>query len=400
MKININYIGKNISQLSTIPVRIYKGKTQDALYFVTNLPVDPIIPYADILLAIKEPVSLYITPDFHYYGIITSGNLRMILGPSSQIKFDQHRLAELAFKLGVAQEQKKEFMTALQLIPSMPIDSFIQILCLVNYIWNEEQVSVGQVLLYDHIPHDMRNALEKQRLNMLYHLEAKDDDYPHNTFAYEQTMLNYVRRGDLTALETFFTETIPGRSGKLSNNQVRQHKNSFIVTTTLVCRSAIRGGMLPEEAFSLSDAYIQQCDILNNITDILTLEYHMVMDYAKKVYELRKDHNNSPLVLNVKNYIRLHLSETIRVEDIARALCISRSHLSEKFRQETGLTLINFITAEKIEESRNLLSYTNKPISAISNYLGFSSQSHFQNIFRKMSGMTPRKYRELYTNRP
>ncbi|MBD9017086.1 MAG: helix-turn-helix domain-containing protein [Coprococcus comes] len=47
----------------------------------------------------------------------------------------------------------------------------------------------------------------------------------------------------------------------------------------------------------------------------------------------------------------------------------------------------------KLEEGRRLLQFTNKPISTISTFLCFSSQSHFQTAFKKQFGVTPNEYR-------
>lgn len=49
---------------------------------------------------------------------------------------------------------------------------------------------------------------------------------------------------------------------------------------------------------------------------------------------------------------------------------------------------------EKVEEAKRLLRYTDKTVSAIGLYLGFSSQDHFVRVFKETVGMTPKEYRE------
>jgi len=58
------------------------------------------------------------------------------------------------------------------------------------------------------------------------------------------------------------------------------------------------------------------------------------------------------------------------------------------------MTVNTFITERKIDEAKRLLETSNQTVSQISAFLGFSSQSYFQNVFKKSTGMTPAKYRE------
>ena len=59
------------------------------------------------------------------------------------------------------------------------------------------------------------------------------------------------------------------------------------------------------------------------------------------------------------------------------------------------MTVSNYILKMKINESKNLLKYSDKSIASISVYLGFSSQSHFNNTFKSFMKMTPLAYRNL-----
>ena len=48
----------------------------------------------------------------------------------------------------------------------------------------------------------------------------------------------------------------------------------------------------------------------------------------------------------------------------------------------------------KLEEAKSLLTHSDKTLSEISNYLCFSSQSYFQNVFKQKFGLTPKQYRD------
>ena len=120
----------------------------------------------------------------------------------------------------------------------------------------------------------------------------------------------------------------------------------------------------------------------------------MVLEYTKKVERIRIGKTPSKLLMQVTNYVQHNLSKPVDVDDLAKSLFISRTHLAAKFKQETGMTLTDFILGEKTEEAKRLLRYSDKSLTLIADYLGFSSQSHFTRIFKKHSGKTPREYRE------
>ena len=205
-----------------------------------------------------------------------------------------------------------------------------------------------------------------------------------------------IRKGDSAALGEWKAAAPAIRGGVLAAEQLRQQKNTFIVTAALASRAAVQGGMEVEDAFSTSDSYIQQCEMLTAPEAVTNLQYRMILDYTERVGRLRRGRQPTRLALDVANYVRCHLSEAITAQELARALFLSRPYLSRRFREETGETLTDFILREKTEEAKRLLRYSDKSLTAVSSYLGFSSPSHFSRVFKRYAGCLPREYRGKY----
>lgn len=93
-------------------------------------------------------------------------------------------------------------------------------------------------------------------------------------------------------------------------------------------------------------------------------------------------------------YISLHINEPIGIPDVVSYSKKSRAYLFKKFRDELGTGISEYIMSCRLREAKSLLKYTDKPLSEISSYLCFSSQSHFQNTFKKHFNITPLGYRE------
>lgn len=393
------YFFNAIGNIVGIPVRLYRNGERTFYHSIADLPVDPLSPFENEVLAIDAHVGYFITPYFHYYGIVNSGEMKIVIGPSIQASNNEQTLKELAFRCDVPTDSVPEFIIGMKSISSMPLDSLVQILCTINYVMNGEKLGLGDITICDAEQQNIRTDFETERVD--HGFNAKFDKLQeqstfHNTMALEQTIVNFIRRGDTSALKEWLSSAPVVHGGVLAADQLRQMKNTFIVTATLVSRAAIRGGIDINDALSLSDAYIQKCELLNDFERIINLQYHMVFDYTERVEKLLHGKHPSKLVRDVKNYIQHHLSESISTEDIAGALFISRSRLSVKFKKETNENLVNFILKEKTEEAKRLLRYTDKPSVAISAYLGFSSQSHFSKVFKKYTGKSPNEYREIH----
>lgn len=396
-KLDLQYLCTVIGNLSGVPIRLYDGETLKFSYSFVKLPKDPVELYRDDLWSIRESVGYFVTKIFNYYGIINSGSQKIIIGPTRQTGNTDQELRELAFQLDVAPEDTQDFVAGMKSIIRMPLESIMQILCTMNYVLNGEKLSLQDITVFD----DQQDVLSKDAVAKQNAQQYSDENIPlqdvHNTFELEQTVMTIVRKGDTAALREWIKAAPAVRGGIIAADQLRQMKNTFIVSVTLTSRAAIRGGMDVEDAFSLSDAYIQKCELLNSPDQIMNLQYHMILEYTQKVERIRLGKRPGKLTIDVANYIQHHLSEPITAEEIAKELYLSRPYLSRKFIEETGESLTDFILKEKTEEAKRLLRYSDKSLTAISNFLGFSSQSHFSRVFKKYAACTPGEYREKYS---
>lgn len=396
-KLDLRYLCTVIGNLSGVPIRLYDGETLVFFYSLVKLPKDPVELYREDIWNIRESVGYFVTRIFNYYGIINSGPHKIIIGPTRQTGNTDQELRELAFQLDVTPEDTQDFVTSMKSIIRMPLESIMQILCTMNYVLNGEKLSLQDIAVFD----DQQDILSKDAVAKQDVQRYSEENIPlqdvHNTFELEQTVMTIVRKGDTAALREWIKAAPAVRGGIIAAEQLRQMKNTFIVSVTLASRAAIRGGMDVEDAFSLSDAYIQKCELLSSPDQIMNLQYHMILEYTQKVERIRLGNRPGKLAIDVANYIQHHLSEPITAEDIAKELYLSRPYLSRKFIEETGESLTDFILKEKTEEAKRLLRYSDKSLTAISNYLGFSSQSHFSRVFKKYAGNAPGEYRDKYT---
>ena len=275
----------------------------------------------------------------------------------------------------------------------MPVETLLQMLCTMNHFLNDgEKLGLSDIAIFSDEQEALKSHVEERRSKRVY--EEDRSGMPHNVLALENALMDLVRKGDVAALRSWLAEIPAVRGGTIAPNQLRQLRNTFIVAATLASRAAIRGGMREDDAFTLSDGYIQRVELLSDHSKIINLQYNMILEFTEQVEKLKRGAHSSKLVSDVANYIRHHLSEPISTERMADELYMSRPYLSARFKKETGETLTDFILREKTEEAKRLLRWSDRSASAVAAYLGFSSHSHFIRVFKKYAGVTPNEWRE------
>ena len=391
----LTYICTNLSNLSGLPVRLYENNRQIYYHSLVSLLKDPFLIDKNNAFKVKDDVSYYQNPYYFYYGIINIDHYKVVVGPTRQLPITKQELKSISFSLGIPMSSTDDFIKEMETLVSLPLMTLLQILCMVYFAFTGKKKSLESIVVHETKQTLIKDEIEKEEVDR----STNNTEYqagPYNALDIENRLLDMVMRGDVVALNEFVANAPAVRSGTVAQEQLRQTKNIFIVTATLVSRAAIRGGIDVTSSLALSDQYIQRCELADSLETITELNYRMVLDYAERVAKLRLGQNPSVLLTKVSNYIQNHLSEPIKTSDIAKSLFIGRSRLSTNFKNETGMNLSDYIIQMKIDEAKRLLRYSSKSFADISLYLGFSSQSHFSQVFKKMTTTTPFEYRAMH----
>lgn len=387
----IAYIAESIANLANVPVRIYQGGEKTFYYSPVDLVVDPIALVEEQVLALDAAVGYLATDDYAYFGQVKTEDTRLVVGPLRDVQPNDLTYHKLAIRLGVAPADVDGFVRAMYSIALMPLYATIQILCVLNFTLTGEKLKVGDIVIHDINQEDLTGDLEAQGVA---EREFKAHETAHNSSGVEATIQNYVRRGRAQELKAYLASMPSFSYGTLSKDELRNEKNLFVVSATLWSRAAIAGGLPEEDALSMSDSYIKRCELLHNQQQVRELGYRMVCTLAEKVSRVRIGDDPSNLAIGVANYVQEHLYEPISTEEMARALYVSRGHLSTAFKRECGMNLADYVQTEKIREAQALLTHTHQSILDISTHLGYSSQSHFGAVFKRYAGMTPHEWRD------
>lgn len=232
----------------------------------------------------------------------------------------------------------------------------------------------------------------------LSHIEFLNREHNISHLSYDREMLFFqnIRLGNIEEVRRLYKPFTGDDMGKLSDDKLRNMKYHLIVTIALITRCCIEGGMEMETAYNLSDIYIRNLDACRTEEDVQQLHLEVIEDYTKRMQSVHKTTQFSKPIVICLDYIYDHLHTKISLEELAEQAGLSSSYLSRLFHKEVGLTISQYITGKRIQAAENLLKYSEYSFIEITNYLCFSSESHFIHTFKKYTGYTPKVYREIF----
>jgi AraC family transcriptional regulator len=130
---------------------------------------------------------------------------------------------------------------------------------------------------------------------------------------------------------------------------------------------------------------------------IAAISTHLIRRYSTKK-QLIRDYTDGLSKCKLQrtiSYIKDHLTEDLSLKKISSVVEMSPHYFTSLFKQSTGMSAYQYVICCRIELAKNLLNRQDLSLAEVSQEVGFKSQSHFTNAFRKHTGTTPKIYRDI-----
>lgn len=382
----------------------YRGTNIPIACYEDGLPVYS--AFADVLsmtpLAVYEFENSRRNPDyctlqsFVQYGriAIPGTSFVLVLGPAYNVPVTDTLARKFMHENALPSsylDQVREFLLS---IPVTTSYQFIHQLTFLYYCVTGTKLDLAALLFTE--PEETAANLHAAHANASF--EAKENMSIHNTYYYEQGLYQRIRDGRPDQLAEYMkTPKLQLQEGHVADTPLRQCKNIFIGTVTKIgMLGAIPGGLDVEQTYQLIDLYVRECEQMTSVLAVQSLHQRAALDFCTRVGQAQTPGSLSLDVHKCMTFIRSHTNENISIADVAAHIGRSPSYIVKRFQTELGFTMGAYITRCKLEEAKSLLSYSDKSLADISEYLCFSSQSYFQNVFKKKYGVTPNVYRKQH----
>lgn len=389
----IEFICAQQSALTNLPLRIYRGQNLVRFYQTFEMSLPTFDKQVEAMLTSEKAIFYTVTAELLQFGMLREkeNGFTLIIGPVKAVPLKSAEIQKIALQNKIPLDKISELTTYLNSALSMNSGSFILFLQLLYAIVNEEILPSSAIITAtpDMLLEDTVNQ-EFMKTSEAIAFGEKDKPV---SYDYESKLLYYISHGMVEKLKSFNTANLIDNVGKTATDQIRHNKNIVLISNSLSSRAAIKGGLNAEAVYRLAEIYAQKIEACSSFQELHKLSQHLRLDYCTRVRNHQYEHIDDLLVGKAVKYIHDHLCEKISCAEIASFLNITPEYLTSKFKKTMHLLPSEFITQLKIKEAQYLLLYTDQTLAHISAYLSFSSQSYFQNVFKKIVGTTPLEFR-------
>ena len=120
-------------------------------------------------------------------------------------------------------------------------------------------------------------------------------------------------------------------------------------------------------------------------------------NYVKECCDFCKTAMESRTSYYVRRFVAGHYMEQCTVEEMAEGVNLSVNYLRKKFKEETGMTILEYVTEERLRIACELLKNPANKVKDVAVAVGYENISYFTQLFAKKYGVTPNEYRKTYS---
>lgn len=206
----------------------------------------------------------------------------------------------------------------------------------------------------------------------------------------ETALLSRVREGNVQEAKALLNELIGhvlfSQGGRMENVQLMA-----VELTTLLSRVAIDGGAGTDRIYGLNSQYLTRLLTQRDQEELCYLLQEVVENFVDAMFTHRDQGN--PHIRKALRYIAANYTQKLTLQHVAEEIGISPNHFSALFHKTVGVSFREYLSQVRVEESKRLLLHTEYSLADIAAAMGFPDQSNFSKVFKRITGISPGKYR-------
>lgn len=257
-------------------------------------------------------------------------------------------------------------------------------------------VKVSRLVWYGEI------CMEDKEQSLKVDLSLKNHDIIERSYTFEEKYMLIIQNGDVSGMHKLLLDNGSLKEGndellshiehRLPHDRLRYRKNNCVILNTLSRTAARRGGLPSVHLHTISEKFAIMIEAATTIDYILyTLQPSIAIEYSEAV-ALFSTEGYSSSIKEVINYITSNLTVDITISELAERYHVSPSTLSRKFKDDTKMSISNYVNYQRIELAKYYFEKGEESITEVSYNTGYNDSSYFTKVFKRVTGILPTDY--------
>ncbi len=326
----------------------------------------------------------------HFISPLVNGGVlegAIVGGPLLMIEHEEFFFEEILGKYDIAKNHlntlNKELKTV-SFIPPERVSGLAEMLYITTSYLNksEELLEANNVLLQQSEISGVIHRIKDQENNI--------EVYPMNK---ERELLGKIALGDKVGASELLNDIL-GHIFFASGGKFEIIKARILELLVLLSRGALEGGADTEVIFGMNYQYLNEINSFKNIEKLTLWLSEIMVRFTERVFDF-KDIKHANVISKAVEYMKRNYMKKITLEEVAEQCLLSPSYFSKIFGEEMKWNFNNYLNQVRIENAKTLLINDSMQLVDIALLTGFEDQSYFTKVFKKIVGVTPRKFKEL-----
>ncbi len=331
-----------------------------------------------------------------FLGCFISGGILMRKPDYSFLK----EIKKVDKTLGLEESRLEEILKRIKIVSEKKVKAAADILhIMTNYLTKMELTDIKlrqeKYIQQARISEEIQ-SIKRKELELLEKEEKNENSFISVSSLYpletERELLRRVRLGDKEGAKEVLNEIL-GKILFKNAGQIELIRARILELAVVLSRAAVEGKAELEMILGLNFEYIQELGKIKSIEELCIWVVKVLDRFTESVYENRNI-ENVDIIRKTREFIRTNYKKKIKLVDISKAIYLSPYYLSHIFKRETGITLMEYLAKVRIEEAKYLLENTPLNTTRIAFEVGYSDQSYFCKVFKKIEGIPPYDYKK------
>jgi two-component system response regulator YesN len=331
-----------------------------------------------------------------FLGCFISGGILMRKPDSSFLK----EIKKIDKTLGLEESLLEEVFKKIKIVSKKKVKAAADILhIMTNYLIKMELTDIKlrqeKYIQQARISEEIQ-SIKRKELQLLEKGDKNENSFISVSSLYpletERELLRRVRLGDKEGAKEVLNEIL-GKILFKNAGQTELIRARILELAVVLSRAAVEGKADLEMILGLNFEYIQELGKIKSIEELCIWIVKVLDRFTESVYENRNI-ENVDIIRKTREFIRTNYKKKIKLVDISKAIYLSPYYLSHIFKRETGVTLMEYLAKVRIEEAKYLLENTPLNTTLIAFEVGYSDQSYFCKVFKKIEGISPYDYKK------